>query len=217
MALRKLAAFGIIIVGVGLVSLTAPFLMHELSLVPGNHAYSNLRRNGVWTEAELEIIESTRLTALKHQETAKARSELGSVYLYRAQTTVDPELRIMYAKIATKYLEQALAQKPLLPFSWLKVASANLLLGPDERMAAVSAWRKSVRTAPFEPFMILQQIQVGLILLDDLTSNDIVSLTDLLAKAHRWDERRYSAFVESNNLGELIEKVMLANNLALVP
>lgn len=85
----------------------------------------------------------------------------------------------MAIEASTKSLEMA----PLNTYARLRVCSANIILGPDHYDKALEAWRASVATARFEPFLLLSRLHYGILLLQKMTPDDFAVIKDQLAVA----------------------------------
>ncbi len=177
-----------------------PRFLAELMLVPGTPVHERLSRGEEISDEDLTLLEESRLNALKFVDHPEAYSDLGGSYLYRAKHAKTPEEKAKYAQMTIDAAMTGLKMAPLNTFSWLRVCSANFLLGEEHYDKAVEAWRMSVKTAPFEPFVLLSRIHYGILLYNRLTVDDVVTLNDQFDMAYRWSRGKLRSYMNKNNL-----------------
>lgn len=188
-----------------------PRFLAELMLVPGNPIYEEIFNGTQVSDEDLTVLEESRLSAIGFVEMPKAYVELGASYLIRAQRAQSPEEKIDYAKKSIEVTTTGLQMAPLNTFAWARIASANILLGPDYHDEAVVGWRNSVATARFEPFLLLQRLHIGIFLFNSLTEEDKQTLRDQAAVTFRWDRRRLRNFSKEKKMVEWVVFLMQDN------
>lgn len=177
-----------------------PRFLHELMLVSGTPILYRVNAGETVSKQNLEVLESSRLDAIGIIELPDAYLDLGSSYLYRARTATEPEEAQKYATMTIEVSEKGLNMAPLNTFAWFRVATANAMLGPDKYQESLDAWRTSIATARFEPFLLMQRVHLGIILYQNMTDEDIELLQDQLGMAYRWNRIRLRQYVRDNNL-----------------
>lgn len=185
---------------IGLLTIGIPRFLHELMLVPGTEILERINAGEPVTDDELTILEKSRQDALSFVELPKAYTDLGSSYLMRARHAVEREERQKYAAMSIEASTKGLNMAPLNTFSWFRVATANVLLGPEHRDKALEAWNTSIATARFEPFILMQRIHLGTILYRNMTLEDIDVLKDQLELAYRRDRHAMRRYAQQNHL-----------------
>lgn len=189
-----------LISGITLLVVGVPRFMHELMLVPGTPILHRLNAGETITEEEWHTLEQSRLDALDFIELPDAYSDLGASYLRRAQSAKSREEQVKYAEMTVEVAMKGLNMAPLNTFSWFRVATANVMLGPEKNAEALQAWRTSIATAKFEPFILMQRVHLGIVLYQEMTDEDVDLLKDQLRMAYRWNKRYLHQYVRKNNL-----------------
>ncbi len=177
-----------------------PRFLHELTLVPGTPILERINAGEIVTEEELSTLEKSRLDALRFVELPDAYTDLGSAYLTRARTVTEREDRVKYAQMSIDASMKGLDMAPLNTFAWFRLATAHVLMGPNQYDESLDAWRKSIATAQFEPFVLMQRVHLGTILYRSMTPEDIELLKDQLGMAYRWNRKKLRQYVRQNNL-----------------
>lgn len=177
-----------------------PRFLHELMLVPGTPILYRVNAGEIVSDEDLETLEQSRLDALAFIELPDAYYDLGSSYLRRAQTAINPETIQKYSKMTIEASMAGLKIAPLNTFAWFRVATANVMLGPDKYQDGLQAWRTSIAAARFEPFILVQRVHLGIILYQDMTDEDIEALKDQLGMAYRWNRGKLRQYIHDNNL-----------------
>jgi len=180
-----------------------PRFLAELMLVPGTPIIESLNRGEIVSEKDLDIAQESREQAVSFVDHPEAYSELGTVFLTRAQTETDSESKKEFASQAVIYLEKTLSLAPLNTFAWLRLSSARLLLGGKEnRSKALEAWRNSVATARFEPFVLISRLHTGIILHDIMTDEDKVILREQADLIYNWSRGQFRSYARKHQLVE---------------
>jgi len=183
---------------VTLIVIGVPRFLHELMLVPGTPILHQVNAGEAVSEEELKILEKSRLDALGIIELPDAYLNLGASYLYRARTATDPVEAQKYAALTIEVSEKGLKMAPLNTYAWFRVATANVMLGNYQE--GLDAWRTSIATARFEPFLLLQSFHLGTILYQDMADEDVELLKDQIRMAYRWNKQYLRKYVRDNNL-----------------
>ncbi len=179
-----------------------PRFLHELMLVPGTPIHERVSRGETVSDEDLDILEESRLQALEFVELPDAYSDLAASYLVRARRATTTEKREYFAKKSIETAKTGLDMAPLNTFSWARVTSANIILGESFYPNAVEAWRLSIATARFEPFILIQRVHMGIILYDHLNDDDIALLKDQLGMAYRWNKKKTRQYAQQQQLVE---------------
>jgi len=180
-----------------------PRFLAELMLVPGTPIIERLNRGEIVSEKELDVAQESREQAVSFVDHPKAYSELGTVFLTRAQTVTDSESKKEFASQAIIHLEKTLSLAPLNTFAWLRLSSARLLLGGKEnRGKALEAWRNSVATASFEPFVLIPRLHTGIILHDIMTDEDKATLREQADLTYNWNRGQFRSYARKHQLVE---------------
>lgn len=180
-----------------------PRFLAELMLVPGTPIVESLNRGEIVSEKDLGIAQESREQAVSFVDHPKAYSELGTIFLTRAQTATESGSKKEFASQAIIHLEKTLSLAPLNTFAWLRLSSARLILGDKEnRGKALEAWRNSVATARFEPFVLISRLHTGIILHDIMTDEDKAILRDQADLTYNWNRGRLRSYVRKYKLVE---------------
>ena len=179
-----------------------PRFLHELSLVPGTHYFEKLNGGETLTDEEFAILEQSRLDALGFIELPKTNIQLGTIYYARAAGAQDAAEKHRYALLALNYLTEGLDKAPLNSLAWLRLASANTILGHERNAEAREAWRASIAVAPFDQFAFFGRIHLGIIMYPYLSGEDLALLKDQLSMAYRWHRGQLRGYLWHNKLKE---------------
>jgi len=177
-----------------------PRFLAELMLVPGTPIYERISLGEHVSDKDLDVLENSRLQAIEFVDLPRAYTDLGTAYLIRAQRAPDEESRRRYAEMAIQTISIGLNMAPLNTFAWSRVSSAHILLGPENYPQAVTAWRVSVQTAPFEPFLLIQRIHIATILYRSMDAADIALLKDQIGMTYNWNRAKLRAYAAKNGL-----------------
>ncbi|SDD25825.1 hypothetical protein [Kordiimonas lacus] len=177
-----------------------PRFLHEHMLVPGTPILYRVNAGEKVSDEDLETLEQSRLDALAFTELPDAYYDLGSSYLRRAQTATNPETVQKYSEMAIEASMAGLKMAPLNTFAWFRVATANVMLGPEKYQESLKAWRTSIATARFEPFILMQRVHLGIILYQDMADEDVLILKDQLTLAYQWNKVELRQYVHRNHL-----------------
>ncbi|MBL4790931.1 MAG: hypothetical protein JKY60_18385 [Kordiimonadaceae bacterium] len=188
-----LASITLLVIGV-------PRFLAELMLVPGTPIYERISLGETISDDDLEVLEQSRLQAIGFVDHPRSYTDLGLVYLLKARRTSDPVEKLRYADLAVENLNTGLGLAPLNTFAWLRLASVYILKGETFYPDAVEAWRKSVATARFEPFIFTNRIHVGSILYPAMSSEDITLLRAQTELAYNWNRGKIRTYGRKNDL-----------------
>ncbi len=191
-----------LVASVILLAVGVPRFLYELMLVPGTPILERINAGEAVTDEELASLEESRLDALSFAELPNAYIDLGSSYLTRARNATKREDRLKYAQKAIDASMKGLDMAPLNTFAWLRVTSAHILRGSDQYDEALEAWRTSIATARFEPFILMQRVHLGTILYGNMTPEDIELLKEQMGMAYRWNRGKLRLYIRQNNLTE---------------
>ena len=183
-----------------LLVVAVPRFLAELMLVPGTPLYESLSEGVVLSDEDLQVIEDSRLSALDFAKLPKIYTQLGMVYLLRANRAQTPQEQQDFARQSIEITQKGLSMAPLNTFAWARMASANIILGEDHFGEALKAWRTSVATARFEPFLLIQRVHIGTILYRQMTPKDIDLLKDQFQMTVRWNRGKLRAYARKNQL-----------------
>jgi hypothetical protein len=189
-----------LVVCAGLLIYGLPFFWAEVTMVPGNPVYDQISAGRPVSDQDLETLVGSRMEALKVTDLPRASSELSTAYLIQSQRSGDTLERHRLALLATEAAVRHNDIKPLSTFDWLKVASAALILGSDYHRAGVDAWRSSVATSRFEPFIIIKRIHVGIMFFSQFSAEDIMLLKEQIRLAYEWDRSRFWHYMDEQKL-----------------
>lgn len=185
-AVRWLFPAFMLISSITLLVIGVPRFLHELMLVPGTPILYRVNAGETVSAEELTILEQSRLDALRFAELPKAYSDLGSSYLARSRMVTSEEDRIKYAEMSIEASMKSLNMAPLNTFAWFRVATAHVQLGRDRHQKALEAWRASIETAKFEPFLLLLRVHLGILLFPNMSPEDVALLKEQLRMAFHW-------------------------------
>jgi len=177
-----------------------PRFLHEVALVPGTPLYWRISKGEVLSEEELTTLERSRLDALQFVNMPQTHKELGATYLSRAQKASDRADQQKYAQMAIDELTTGLKEAPLDTYAWVRLAAANTLLGKEYHQDAVIAWRTSIATSSFDPFLLAYRFHIGTMLYLAMTQEDIQLLKEQLAMAHRLKGGKIYTYGKQHNL-----------------
>ncbi|WP_417458230.1 hypothetical protein [Kordiimonas sp.] len=179
-----------------------PRFLHELMLVPGTPIHERVSRGENVSDDDLDVLEDSRLQALRFVELPAAYSDLGASYLVRAQRATTDADRKMFAEKSIEASTTSVEMAPLNTFAWARITAANIILGEENYPEAATAWRLSIATARFEPFLLIQRVHMGILLYDQLTEEDIDLLKDQLGMAYRWNKKQTRRYAQQQQLTE---------------
>lgn len=189
-----------LISGITLLVVGVPRFMHELMLIPGTPILHRLNAGETITEEEWHTLEQSRLDALDFIELPDAYSDLGASYLRRTKSAKSREEQVKYAEMTVEVAMKGLNMAPLNTYSWLRVCSANLILGPDHHEEALQAWRQSIAAAKFEPFLLISRVHHGILLYQQMADEDVEKLKDQLDMAYQNNKWKLRQYIRENNL-----------------
>ncbi|WP_286829445.1 MULTISPECIES: hypothetical protein [Kordiimonas] len=175
-------------------------VLHELMLVAGTNVSDQLSRGKSVTADDLDLLVKSRLRAIQFYSTPKAYSDLGTAYLALSGLANELENRRRYARLAETAANNGLTLSPLNSYLWLKLASARVVLGNGHQDGAVEAWRKSIETAKFEPFILFQRVHVGILLFDSLSQEEIALLKEQLVLSYHWNRGQLWQYAHAHKL-----------------
>lgn len=177
-----------------------PRFLAELMLVPGTPIYERTNLGEPVTDEELDILQESREQAVSFVDHPKAYHQLGQVHLLRAQRTEDAQERIAQAEKALEHLETSVRLAPVNTFAWSRIATACLILGPEHRQKALEAWRTSVALARFEPFIFLSRNHLGILLVDDMTKEDLSILREQINLTYDWNRGQLRNYARQSDI-----------------
>ncbi len=154
------------------------------------------------SDEDLDVLEDSRLQALKFVELPAAYSDLGASYLVRVQRATADADKKMFAEKPIEASTTSVEMAPLNTFAWARITTANIILGEENYPEAAKAWRLSIATARFEPFLLIQRVHMGILLYDHLTEEDIDLLKDQLGMAYRWNKKQTRRYARKHELTE---------------
>jgi len=187
---------------IALLVVGVPRFLAELMLVPGTPIYESLSFGKPVSDEELKTLEESRLQALRFVDMPKAYTDLGTSYLERARRAETQAGREDFAKQSIEVTTKGLNLAPLNTFAWSRLSSAHIMLGADHYDDAIQAWRTSVATARFEPFLLIQRVHVGIILYGAMDAEDREILGEQFQLTFNWDRRKMLAYAKANQLTE---------------
>jgi len=192
----------LLVSSITLLVIGVPRFLAELMLVPGTPIYERVSKGEQVSDEDLKVLEDSRLQALEFVELPKAYTDLGTSYLVRAQRTDSAKERLEYARRSIEVTTKGLNLAPLNTFAWLRLASANILLGDQYSKKAVEGWRTSVATARFEPFLLVQRLHIGIMLYNAMEPADIEVLKEQFQLTYRWNKHHLRAYSRQMKLNE---------------
>ena len=202
-----------LVASIGLLAIGVPRFLAELVLVPGTPIYERISSGEAVDDEELIVLEQSRLQALEFVDMPRAYTDLGMSYLVRAQRATSEAERREFAKRSIEVTTKGLNLAPLNTFAWARVSSAHVLLGADHYGDAIQAWRTSIATAKFEPFLLIQRVHVGIVLYQSMKPEDREVLSEQFQLTYNWNRGRLRAYARANQLTEWM--IFLAGDDAL--
>jgi hypothetical protein len=207
-ARRKGTIAFLLLAGLLMAALALPRLMAELTLVPGTPSMKALYAGEALGEGELSLIETTRRDSLALADHASAAYELAALYDYRSRQAATTEDRAAFIEKSIAASRTALEGNPVNAFYWLQLASSLSRKGTDHQAEAIAAWEMSLKTAWFEPALLLQRIHLGMVLLPAMTDRQANTLRDQVELAYRWHRGLLSQYVRQKKLLPSLEYLM---------
>ncbi|PCI63466.1 MAG: hypothetical protein COB37_05050 [Kordiimonadales bacterium] len=177
-----------------------PRFLAELMLVPGTPIYERISSGENVSDEDLDVLEQSRVQAIGFVEHPRSYTDLGLVYLLKASRTADPSEKLRYADLAIENLKTGLGLAPLNTFAWLRLSSVYILKGEEFHSEALDAWRKSVATARFEPFVFTSRLHVGIMLYAVMSTEDVTLLRVQTELAYNWNRGKVRAYGRQNGL-----------------
>ncbi|WP_020401516.1 hypothetical protein [Kordiimonas gwangyangensis] len=174
--------------------------LYELMLVSGNLVLEDIRSGKAVSRDELALLEQSRLKALNFAKSSAAYDDLGASYYARVRDAATIGEQRIYALKAIEASMESLKLAPLNTFAWFRVATSNVLLGPEHYEMAIEAWRKSISTANYEPTLLKQRVHLGVILYQNMTTDDIELLKNQLVLAYRTNREELREYGRRHNL-----------------
>ena len=196
-----------------LLAIGVPRFLAELMLVPGTPIYERISIGEAVGDEELTVLEESRLQALEFVDIPRAYTDLGSAYLLRAQRATSEAERHHFAERSIEVTTKGLNLAPLNTFAWARVSSAHVLLGADHYGDAIEAWRTSIATAKFEPFLLIQRMHIGVALYQSMKPEDREVLSEQFQLTYNWNRGKLRAYARANQLTEWV--IFLAGDDAL--
>ena len=178
--------------------------LHEFLLVPGTPIYEKIEKNYEVTEADLEALQESRLAALRVLEHPKTYHQLGSLQVHSARRAESLEKKRALILSGLSNMQHGLELAPFNTFRWLKVSSANLMLGEEYNEEALRAWRRSIELARYEPNLLMPRIHIGILVYRLMNDDDIRSLKEQLSLASKFHKPQLESYVKKHGLAEWI-------------
>gem|GEM_PF-1262249 len=175
-------------------------LMGELLLVPGNPIWNRISSGFSVNSEELAILEDSRLQALRVWPHPQAYADLGLVHLMNAATSTSEHQMKYNAQLSVEYSLQAVELAPRNHFTWLRLASAYLIIEGENSDKAVNAWQRSINLARHEPLLFTRRVHIGVMLFKKLSAKDREMLRDQLLSAIKWNAKHVAVYAKENNL-----------------
>lgn len=182
-----------------------PQLMSELSRVPGNEGAKLLRSGAVPDLPTIELVESTRKSALSFADRPKSRIDLALAFLAKARSAENDEAKTKLYTDAERELVEALSIAPIDAYGWLLLTRARYLQGPAHYADAVQSWQKSIEVAPMAPYAMSERIHFGILLYDFMTVKEREILKENLRYAFNWNPHMLRVYADRNNLLEWLQ------------
>ncbi|MEX0298187.1 MAG: hypothetical protein AB3N28_03905 [Kordiimonas sp.] len=177
-----------------------PRFLAELMLVPGTPIYERTNLGEQVSDEELDVLQESREQAISFVDHPKAYHQLGLVFLLRAQRAENASERIMHAETAIDKLNTSLQLAPVNTFAWARLATAYMLVGPENNDKAVEAWRTSVALARFEPFLFLSRNHIGISLYNNLNEEDREKLKEQIDLTYDWNRGQLRSYARQYDL-----------------
>lgn len=152
-----------ILAGLALIALAAPRFAAGVVKLPFDPVLAALGRGAAPSVQTLSAAARSRRAALGWHRDGRSWAELGALALARARAeTGDPRARRAFLDQAIASFRNALSLAPAQPFAWTHYAQA--VLARDGAVATLGPLlRLSAATAPFEPRIVRQRIEIGLL------------------------------------------------------
>lgn len=182
-----------------------PQLMSELSRVPGNEAAKRLRSGAVPDLPTIELVESTRASALGFANRPKSRIELALAYLAQARSAETDEAKAKLYADAEHELVEALSVAPIDAYGWLVLTRTRYLQGPAHYADAVQSWQRSIEVARMAPYAMSERIHFGILLYDFMTVKEREILKEHVRYAFNWNPHKLRVYADRNNLLEWLQ------------
>ncbi|WP_262690039.1 hypothetical protein [Kordiimonas aestuarii] len=185
-----------------LLYIAVPRFLSDLMLVPGTPILYRISAGATVDDQALRVLEESRLQALEFSDNLRAHADLASTYLRRAQRSEDADNRERFARLSIEASIKTTKRSPQNPYAWMHLSVAQLMLGPDHRAEALTAWRQSVKAAPFEPRLLFQRFQIGVLLYEELLPADIAVLQEQTRLGYQWWNYKFRAYCRKHGLTE---------------
>ncbi|WP_417451402.1 hypothetical protein [Kordiimonas sp.] len=212
---RWLVPSSLLIASTMVLAFAVPLFLAELMRIPGEPILKKISEGQSVSDKELEVLEKALQQSLAYQRKPSTYSELGAVHLVRAKLSKDTVERAASANKALINLQASLSAQPFNAFAWHRLSAVNILLGETHYHDAVTAWRRSVEAATFEPFLLNARIHTGIILYAFLSKSEQAMLREQINFAYGW--RRWDMFVYARDHGLLDWLILLGTeNQSLV-
>jgi hypothetical protein len=207
-ARRKGTIVFLLLAGLLMAALALPRLMAELTLVPGTPSMTALYAGEALGEEELSLIDTTRSDSLALADHASAAYELAALYDYRARQTSTAEDRAAFIDKSITASRLAIERSPANTFYWLQLAHGLSRKGTDHELEAIAAWEMSLKTAWFEPALLLPRIHLGMVLLPAMTDQQTNTLRDQIDLTYRWHRGMLRQYARQNGLLPSLEYLL---------
>lgn len=192
-----------------------PALMYELALIPGLPVKNKLAYSEIPTDQDYATLEQSRLTALGFASTPEAHTDLGTVYLTRAQKAENAEARQKWARKAVDHLEASLKMARMEPYVWQRLSSAYAYTVPIEPWDRVAAWQASVDFASFDPRLVYVRLHIGIMVFNDMSPDQQALLRDQAALTYRFSKLGMRQYGQKNGLIEWFAFLLHGNEDAI--
>ncbi len=171
--LKKLmVSFLSLVAGASLIGLGAPRMIAAFVMFPSGPVIKKIQALQPAEPEELETLIASQKRGLSWSESGSMWMDLGLAQsLLAKKKKHDSPERIQLVDDAILSLRTGLEMSPLSPFAWMRLASVELLkAGPSP--AAMSAFRLGLNMAPYEPYLAIARIYMGMALWSDLQPDE---------------------------------------------
>ena len=194
-----------------LLYLSVPATMAALASLPGNRVVLRVQKGETVVPQELELVVSSRETALIWSPSARLYSDLGLGELLLAEPRTDGEGydEALLAR-AMGHLRTALSRAPARPYVWTRLAYAGIVTaGASEEVAR--ALEMALATAPHEPRLRLARLELCLLAWRYFTPGGQAAVLDQVRAAWVQDPQRVVELARHSEQANVVRLALLSS------
>jgi O-antigen ligase len=168
--LTRVAALAPLALGATILLLAVPRVAAATLLLPGDRVLRAMEDGANPGPRDLAIFESSRSRALRWSASGRVGTELALAKLLISRSRGGAEATTLRAT-ATHDLETGLSRAPANPYGWTRLSYAEIEADASPSQV-LPILRMAVRTGPFQPDLLLPQVQLWLQEAPYLTADD---------------------------------------------